>query len=160
MTAIAGYYFGFHVLVLGSCQLCCQVCLWRSSPPHAFHRSCQSWSKPLVCCTKHHFVVLHFFFYQVILYFWIFDSFTYTLQGWFTDTGAILWLHTASEVGSQWSLKNMWGVLCQKQVSRAWISNYIPQNLWDVITFPCPWYLLLAKHYIYVSLECNYMSLP
>ena len=23
-------------------------------------------------------------------------------------------------------------------------SNYIPQILWDVITFPCPWYLLLA----------------
>ena len=25
-------------------------------------------------------------------------------------------------------------------------SNYIPQILWDVITCPCPWYLLLAQH--------------
>ena len=31
-------------------------------------------------------------------------------------------------------------VLCQKQLSRAGTSNYIPQILWDVITCPCPWY--------------------
>ena len=36
-----------------------------------------------------------------------------------------------------------WGVLCQKQVS----NNHIPQFLWDVITCPCPWYLLLAQHF-------------
>ena len=35
----------------------------------------------------------------------------------------------------------IWGVLCQKQVSRALTSNYIPHYLWDVITCPCPWYL-------------------
>ena len=29
-------------------------------------------------------------------------------------------------------------VLCQKQVSRAWTSNYTPQYLCDVITCPCP----------------------
>ena len=40
-------------------------------------------------------------------------------------------------------------VLCQKQVSRAGRSNYIPQYLWDYITFPCPWYLLLAQHTSY-----------
>ena len=40
----------------------------------------------------------------------------------------------------------IWGVLCQKQISRAQTSNYIPQKLWDVITCPCPWYLLLAQH--------------
>ena len=28
--------------------------------------------------------------------------------------------------------------------SRAGTSNYIPQILWDVITCPCPWYLLLT----------------
>ena len=33
-------------------------------------------------------------------------------------------------------------VLCQKQVSKAETSNYIPQLLWDVII----WYLLLAQH--------------
>ena len=38
------------------------------------------------------------------------------------------------------------GVLCQKQVSRAGRSNYIPQYLWNVIICPCPWYLLLAQH--------------
>ena len=37
-----------------------------------------------------------------------------------------------------------WGVLCQKQVSRAGTSNYIPQILWDVVTCSCPWYLLLG----------------
>ena len=32
--------------------------------------------------------------------------------------------------------------VCQKQISKAGISNYIPQILWDVIlTFSCPWYL-------------------
>ena len=33
----------------------------------------------------------------------------------------------------------------KKQVSRAGSSNYIPQYLWDVITCPCPWYLLLTN---------------
>ena len=28
--------------------------------------------------------------------------------------------------------------MCQKQVSKAWTSNYIPQYLWDVIICPCP----------------------
>ena len=39
-----------------------------------------------------------------------------------------------------------WGVLCQKHISRARTSNYIPQYLWDVITCLCPWYLLLIQH--------------
>ena len=30
------------------------------------------------------------------------------------------------------------------QVSSATTSNYIPQILWDVITCPCPWHLLLT----------------
>ena len=34
-------------------------------------------------------------------------------------------------------------LVCQKQVSRAGTSNYIPQILKDAITCPCPWYLLL-----------------
>ena len=37
-----------------------------------------------------------------------------------------------------------WGFVCQKQISMTGTSNYIPQILWDVITCPCPWYLLLA----------------
>ena len=53
---------------------------------------------------------------------------------WFTKTPHILpsWMK--------------WGVLCQKQVSRAVTSNFIPQIPWDVITWPCPWYLLLTQH--------------
>ena len=39
-----------------------------------------------------------------------------------------------------------WGASCQKQVSRAGTSDYIPQYLWDVITCPCPWHLLQAQH--------------
>ena len=35
--------------------------------------------------------------------------------------------------------------LCQKQLSRAGTSNYLPQILWDVIICPRPWYLLLAN---------------
>ena len=35
------------------------------------------------------------------------------------------------------------GVLCQKQVSRTWISDYIPQYLWDLLLVPtfdtCLW---------------------
>ena len=37
----------------------------------------------------------------------------------------------------------------QKQLSRARTSNYILQILWDVITYPCPWYLRLAHKSIY-----------
>ena len=43
-------------------------------------------------------------------------------------------------------------LLCQKQVSRVGTSNYIPQYLWDVITCPCPWYLLLAQHSPYMDI--------
>ena len=37
------------------------------------------------------------------------------------------------------------GVLCQKWVSRARTTNYIPQCPWDVITCPCLWYPILEK---------------
>ena len=43
------------------------------------------------------------------------------------------------------------GLVCRNQVSRARISNYIPQILWDVITYACTWYLLMTQclwHYI------------
>ena len=36
---------------------------------------------------------------------------------------------------------------CLNQVSKAWISNYIPQVLWDVITYPCPRYPHLAHKF-------------
>ena len=48
------------------------------------------------------------------------------------------------------------GVLCPKKVSRARTSNYIPQILWDVITCPCPWYMLLAQHSIFHGVYCRY----
>ena len=35
-----------------------------------------------------------------------------------------------------------WWFMCQKQVSRVGTKNYIPYILWDVVTCPCPWYLL------------------
>ena len=37
-------------------------------------------------------------------------------------------------------------VLCQKQVSKAGTSNYLPQIQWDVMICPCPGYLILAQH--------------
>ena len=41
---------------------------------------------------------------------------------------------------------NIWGVLCQKGVSKAGTSNYIPQIPLDVIIYPYHWYLLLVQH--------------
>ena len=46
--------------------------------------------------------------------------------------------------------------VCKKQVSKAETNNYIPQIVWDVITCPCPWYLLL---YSYVVLVCSLNSM-
>ena len=43
-----------------------------------------------------------------------------------------------------WNWKHIWGLWCQKQVSQAGISNCIPQNMWDAITYPYLGYLLLA----------------
>ena len=50
---------------------------------------------------------------------------------------------------SHGSTKNNWhwGLGCQKHESRTGTSNYIPQYLWDVITCPCPWYLLQVQKY-------------
>ena len=50
-----------------------------------------------------------------------------------------------------WDLFPKWGLECQKEVSRAGTSNYIPQYLWDVITSPCPGYFLLAHKYTNAS---------
>ena len=44
-----------------------------------------------------------------------------------------------------------WGLACQKQVSQAVANNFIPLYLWDVITCPSPWYLLLAHKYSYID---------
>ena len=41
------------------------------------------------------------------------------------------------------------GALCLKHVSKADTSNYIPQYLWYVITYPCPCYQLLTLHSSY-----------
>ena len=52
----------------------------------------------------------------------------------------------------------LWIGVFQKQVSRVGTSNYIPQILWDVITCPCPWYLLLAHKSSYVigyAVQCD-----
>ena len=48
------------------------------------------------------------------------------------------WLRPCSAIYREQAL-NLYVVLCQKQVSRAGTSNYIPQKLWDVITCPCAW---------------------
>ena len=42
-----------------------------------------------------------------------------------------------------WSVIN-WCFVSKKQASRAGTSNYIPQCLWDIITCPCPGYVLLT----------------
>ena len=40
----------------------------------------------------------------------------------------------------------IWAVLCEKKVSRAGASNYIPYYLWDGITCHSLWHLLLAPY--------------
>ena len=48
----------------------------------------------------------------------------------------------------EWGVSS-WGLVRQKQVSRTGTNNYISQVMWDVISCPCPWYLLRAhKSYI------------
>ena len=49
-------------------------------------------------------------------------------------------------------------MLCQKQ-TRAGTSNYFPQTLWDVITCPCPGYVLLAQHSSYNRLPHDPLTL-
>ena len=56
---------------------------------------------------------------------------------------------------NSWWVIHIWEVLCQKQVSRAGRSNYIPHYLWDVITCPCPWYLHLAQNSWYMVVYCK-----
>ena len=52
----------------------------------------------------------------------------------------IMWMNALS----------FWVCVCQQDVSKLETSNYIPQYLWDVITCPCPWYLLLAHKSLFV----------
>ena len=52
--------------------------------------------------------------------------------------------------------QDIWGALCQKQVSRVGTSNYIPYYPWNVITCPYSWYMHLVQHarYITTHLKC------
>ena len=50
---------------------------------------------------------------------------------------------------------HVWGLVCQKQVSRAGISNYITKIMWDVIICPCLWYPVLA-HQAWYMLRTNH----
>ena len=53
----------------------------------------------------------------------------------------------STDAGVPWLVVFLIEGMSQKQVSRAGTSNYIPQYLWDIITCPCPWYLLLAHNF-------------
>ena len=44
------------------------------------------------------------------------------------------------------------------QIARTGASNYIPQYLWDVITCPCPWYLLLTHTSSIMATEFDPLS--
>ena len=59
------------------------------------------------------------------------------------------------------SCQFIWGLLWQKQVSRAGASNYTSQILWGVIACPCPWYMFLttnAKHWVCRIIYFNWSS--
>ena len=77
-------------------------------------------------------------------------SLTHTFQGCFTHNCSVPNNNTTQQDANVWIFHVMyfiiWGVLCQKQVSKTGTSNYITQYLWDVITCPCPWYLFLAQY--------------
>ena len=64
-----------------------------------------------------------------------------------------LW-HTSLQGASAASIQSKvqhiikWGLVCQKQVSRTWISNHIPQIPWDVTNYACLRCQLLAHRSI------------
>ena len=75
------------------------------------------------------------------------------------------WLQILFIVHIMHCSSDTWGPVWQKRVSRAGTSNYITKILWDVITGPFPWYLLLAhtsstepkwtwgSHYTYIYVQ-------
>ena len=50
----------------------------------------------------------------------------------------------------------MWSVVPQARI-KARKNKYIPQYLWDVVTSPCPWYLVLAQHSWFVPFTDEYI---
>ena len=78
----------------------------------------------------HHIIFWLYFYFLNILYF-----LKYTCTNIF---------HRSSLCTFYMDLKVIWEVLYQKQISRVGNSNYIPLILWDIITHPCLWNLLLA----------------
>ena len=61
---------------------------------------------------------------------------------------------TASLFGWAHTQNDPW-YLCARSRYQAGTSNYIPQNLWDVITYPCLRYLLLAHKSSFGSCNLN-----
>ena len=51
----------------------------------------------------------------------------------------------------------MFWFMCPTQVSGTEPSNYIPQILGDVITCPCPWYLLLPHKHMSWFVRCVFV---
>ena len=96
---------------------------------------------------------------------------TYTASALMTPTAVSRAINTCCLETAEY----IWGLCCQKQVSQAGISNYIPQFtvkcnylslpeipasgnkvfilLWDVITYPCLRYLLLETKSSYYSFD-------
>ena len=64
----------------------------------------------------------------------------YSARGWFVICGR------CAQLNYSWPEKVtiIWGLVCEKQVSRAGTSNYILLYLWYVITCSRPWSLLMA----------------
>ena len=51
----------------------------------------------------------------------------------------------STEWDSKWMMQlYIWGLWRKNQVFRAQMINYIQRILWDVITYPCPRYLIFA----------------
>ena len=53
-----------------------------------------------------------------------------------------------------------WLLVSQKQVSKAGTRDYTPQYMWNLITCPCPKYLLLAHKSTYVKGDNHHLLVP
>ena len=86
-----------------------------------------------------------------------------THLSWKCNNFYILWFVAKKNISEPYLTvwwKLCWS-LCLPQVSRAWRNNYIPLCMWDVITYPCPRYELLAPNtsslmllYVMITVIC------
>ena len=130
------------------CQYWGAVFSWNDVSP-----ACILFVNRVSCIQRWHIKRKMAYFNSVICYTFVLDMALFVIMpSGIIETSYFSTCETGWKLHKRFESEQSWGVLHQKEVSKIGAINYTTQYLWDVITCPCTWYLLLVQHF---STESN-----